>query len=74
MERVVQAPDVKVGDVVWHSEGMEAAQVLGVETFIGHAGTMMYRVSVGNSKGVSVTMELHPENNLTYKTYEKVGA
>ena len=70
MQQTVAAPDIKVGDVVWQTEGMEAAQVLGVETFLGHAGTMMYRVVIGNSKGVSVTMELHPENNLTYSTPE----
>jgi len=67
MQQTVAAPDIKVGDVVWQTEGMEAAQVLGVETFIGHAGAMMYRVIIGNSKGVSVTMELHPENVLTYQ-------
>ena len=67
MEKTVAAPDIKVGDVVWQTEGMKAAVVLGVETFTGHAGTMMYRVIIGNSKGVAVNMELHPENVLTYQ-------
>lgn len=67
MQQTVAAPDIKVGDVVWQTEGMPAAEVLGVETFVGHAGTMMYRVVIGNSRGVAVTMELHPENVLTYQ-------
>ena len=67
MQQTVAAPDIKVGDVVWQTEGMAAAEVLGVETFVGHAGTMMYRVVIGNARGVAVTMELHPENVLTYQ-------
>ena len=67
MQQTVAAPDIKVGDVVWQTEGMPAAEVLGVETFVGHAGAMMYRVVIGNARGVSVTMELHPENVLTYQ-------
>ena len=67
MQQTVAAPDIKVGDVVWQTEGMEAAVVLEVHPFNNFADQPMYKVIIGNSKGVSVTMELHPENVLTYQ-------
>ena len=67
MQQTVAAPDIKVGDVVWQTEGMEAAVVLEVHPFNNFKDEPMYKVIIGNSKGVSVTMELHPENVLTYQ-------
>ena len=70
MEKVVQAPDIKVGDVVWQRQGMEATTVLSVDTFTNFKGQTQYRVVMGNSRGISVTMEMYPENNLTYSVPE----
>jgi len=71
MQQTVAAGDIKVGDVVWHTEGMEAAVVLDVQTHVAYTSKMMYKVVIGNSKGVACTMELHPENVLTYQVKEE---
>ena len=72
MEKIVAAPDIKVGDVVWQIEGREPSVVLAVSQFVSYQEQPMYRVSIGNSTGEAVSMELHAMNNITYKTLKEV--